>query len=121
MNELATAELVDHAGKLLEGESVSAIPIGRVVRHDPGVNAPWSWHLSPDTFSFAFATVEVCDGIPSDVESGAITSDDYCPWSAKVVAVESASYRRSMRIDICSTSAALDRSFSTRREGDEST
>lgn len=86
--ELVTAELVEHAKKLLAGEDGSAIPLGRVVRDDPGVNGPWSWHLDPETFSFAFVTVEVCDGVPSDVEKRVITSDEYCPWSAKLVALE---------------------------------
>ena len=83
--ELATEELVDHAKALLDGESVAAIPIGTVVRDDPGVNTDWSWHIDPATFSFAEATVEVCDGLPSHVEDQTVTSPDYCPWSAKVV------------------------------------
>jgi hypothetical protein len=86
--ELVTPELVEHARQLLAAENVSAIPMGQVVRDDPGVNAPWSWHIDPDTFEFAFATTEVCDGIPSFVEDGTVTSDSYCPWSAKVVAVD---------------------------------
>jgi hypothetical protein len=86
--ELAADELVEHAQQLLDGESVAAIPLGRVVRDDPGVNAPWSWHLDPTTFEFADATTEVCDGLPSFVEDRTVTSDDYCPWSAEVVAIE---------------------------------
>ena len=86
--ELATPELIDHAQRLLAGEELPAIPLGTVVRDDPGVNAPWSWHIDPDTLEFAFATTEVCDGIPSFVEDGTVTSDQYCPWSAKVIAVE---------------------------------
>jgi hypothetical protein len=86
--ELAKPELVDHAQRLLRGEAISAIPLGFVVRSGSGVNAPWTWHLDPSRFEFAFATIEVCDGIPSDVEKALITSDMYCPWSAKVVAVD---------------------------------
>lgn len=86
--ELATPELVAHATALLAGESVAAIPNGLVVRGDPGPNAPWSWHIDPDTFEFASATTEVCDGLPSFVERGEITSPYFCPWSATVIAVE---------------------------------
>ena len=32
--------------------------------------------------------VEVCDGLPSDVEQGLITSDHYCPWTAEVIAID---------------------------------
>ena len=86
--ELATPELVEHAQQLLAGEDVDAIPLGTVVRDDPGPNAPWSWHIDPATFEFAFTTTEVCDGLPSFVEDGTVTSEQYCPWSAKVVAVD---------------------------------
>lgn len=86
--ELATAELVEHAHRLLDGEDVAAIPLGRVVRGDAGPNAPWTWHVDPATLEFAQVTIEVCDGIPSDVEKGLVTSPDYCPWSAKIVSID---------------------------------
>ena len=86
--ELATAELVAHAEALLAGEPVAAIPLGRVVRDDPGVNAPWSWHIDPATLEFADLTIEVCDGLPSYVEDGTVTSPDYCPWSATIVSID---------------------------------
>lgn len=83
--ELATPELVAHAEALLAGEDVAAIPNGLVVRDDPGPNAPWSWHIDPASLEFADMTIEVCDGIPSYVEDGTVTSDRYCPWSAQIV------------------------------------
>jgi len=86
--ELATPELVEHAERLLAGEDVAAIPLGTVVRDDPGPNAPWSWHLDPATLEFAEVTIEVCDGLPSYVEDGTVTSDQYCPWSAKIVSID---------------------------------
>ena len=86
--ELATPELIAHAQKLLAGEEVAAIPLGTVVRNDPGVNEPWSWHIDPATLEFADMTIEVCDGIPSYVEDETVTSEQYCPWSAKVIAIE---------------------------------
>jgi hypothetical protein len=86
--EMATPQLADHSRRLLQGEQISTIPLGFVVRGDSAVNGPWTWHLDPSRFEFAFATIEVCDGIPSDVEKALVTSDMYCPWSAKVVAVD---------------------------------
>jgi len=86
--ELATPELVAHAEALLAGESVAAIPNGVVVRDDPGPNAPWSWHIDPATLEFADMTVEVCDGLPSYVQDEIVTSDRFCPWSAKVVSID---------------------------------
>jgi hypothetical protein len=86
--ELATPELVDHARRLLDGENVSAIPLGTVVRGDAGPNAPWTWHIDPTTLQFADMTIGVCDGLPSYVEDHTVTSEQFCPWSAKVVAVD---------------------------------
>jgi hypothetical protein len=86
--ELATPELVEHARDLLAGEEVASIPNGTVVRDDPGVNAPWSWHIDPATLEFAEVTIEVCDGLPSYVEDGTVTSDQYCPWSAEIVSID---------------------------------
>ncbi|WP_424464244.1 hypothetical protein [Pseudoclavibacter helvolus] len=86
--ELATPELVAHAQQLLDGEDVAAIPVGAIVRDDPSVNEPWTWHIDPATLEFADFTIEVCDGLPEYVEDGTLTSDDYCPWSAKVIAIE---------------------------------
>jgi len=88
--ELATPELIEHAKGLLAGESLAAIPNGVVVRGDSGVNEPWSWHIDPATLEFANVTIEVCDGIPQYVEDKIVTSDRFCPWSARVVAVEGA-------------------------------
>ncbi len=67
---------------------MASIPNGVVVRDDPGVNAPWSWHIDPATLEFADNTIEVCDGLPSYVEDEIVTSDRYCPWSAKIVSID---------------------------------
>jgi hypothetical protein len=75
------------ARKLLAGEATPAIPNGRVVRGDADVNVGYSWHIDPASVEFVDTATEVCDGRPSDVEKRAITSDRYCPWSAKVVAI----------------------------------
>jgi hypothetical protein len=72
---------IENARKLLAGEEAPNIPNGVVVRGDPDVNVGYSWHIDPDS-------VEICDGRPSDVEKGAITSERYCPWSAEVIAIE---------------------------------
>lgn len=85
--ELATPELIQHAKDLMAGSQEASIPLGTVVRNEPGVNAPWSWHIDPATLEFADATIEVCDGLPEYVEDGTVTSDTYCPWSAVVIEI----------------------------------
>ena len=79
---------IEIAHKLLVGEEAPNIPNGMVVRGDPDVNVGYSWHIDPDSVEFADLTTEVCDGRPSDVEKSVITSDRYCPWAAKVVAID---------------------------------
>ena len=83
--ELATPELIEHVKQIMAGEDVALIPNGLVVRDDPGVNAPWSWHIDPASLNFADVTTEVCDGLPSYVEDGTVTSPYFCPWSTKVI------------------------------------
>ena len=78
-----------HTRRLLAGEDVPSIPNGRVLRKT-GVNDGYSWSIDPSDIEFADVTIEVCDGLPSDVEAGVISGDRYCPWSAVVVAVEPA-------------------------------
>lgn len=86
--ELDTQELVDHARQLLDGEEVAGIPVGDIVRDDPSINEPWSWLIDPSSVEFADFTTEVCDGLPEYVEDGTLTSDIYCPWGAKITALE---------------------------------
>jgi len=79
---------IEIARKLLAGEEAPRIPNGVVVRGDPDVNVGYTWHIDPESVEFADFTMEVCDGLPSDVEKGIITSDRYCPWSAEVIAID---------------------------------
>jgi hypothetical protein len=81
---------IDTARRLLAGENVPSIPNGRVVR-ETGVNDGYSWSIDPNDIEFGNVTIEVCDGLPSDVEMGIVTGDRYCPWSAIVLGVEPAS------------------------------
>lgn len=85
---LTDPEDIEIARKLLAGGEAPSIPNGVVVRGDPGVNVGYSWHIDPDRVEFADFTMEVCDGLPSDVEQVIITSERYCPWSAEVIAIE---------------------------------
>ncbi|MDQ7908128.1 hypothetical protein RB614_26735 [Phytohabitans sp. ZYX-F-186] len=62
-------------------------PNGLIVRTGPEVNVGYSWHIDPGDVEFVDLAVEVCDGLPSDVENGTLTSDRYCPWSGRVVAM----------------------------------
>jgi hypothetical protein len=62
---------------------------GRLISGDGGVNSPWRWHLDPADAHFADATIELCDGRPSDIEADPNywigTVGRYCPWGTEVV------------------------------------
>lgn len=56
-----------------------------------GCDRQWSWTVDPATPTFAEASTEVCDGLPSDVEADKAywlsTVRRFCPWSARVLEV----------------------------------
>jgi len=78
-------EQVDIARRLFAGKEAPSIPNGRIVRGVTGVNTGWSWHIDPSDFEFADVTIELCDGLPSYVEDGTLTGDNFCPWSAELI------------------------------------
>jgi hypothetical protein len=82
---ITSAVLIEHAQALLAGGEEGRIPNGLIVRGEPGVNAPWSWHIDPASLEFADMTMEVCDGLPSHVEDGTLAGDRFCPWGAEVI------------------------------------
>ena len=55
-------------------------------------NAPYSWHLDPDSITFSPFTIELCDGMPSfveeDIDYWLNTVGAYCPWGIQVIAKE---------------------------------
>jgi hypothetical protein len=62
-------------------------PHGRIAK-GTDVNTGYTWHLEQPKWSEM--SMEVCDGRPSDVERGAVTSEYYCPWGAELIALEAA-------------------------------
>jgi hypothetical protein len=85
---------VEQILSLQRGDSSANIPNGVILR-GPGKadhNEPWSWHLDPEQIEMAEIAIEVCDGTPSFVEEEldyfVETVGRYCPWSARLVAVE---------------------------------
>ena len=67
-------------------EEFTTHPHGVIDYSGTNENTGWSWHLD-DTLQVEISA-EVCDGTPEDVENHAVTSDYYCPWSARVIALE---------------------------------
>jgi len=83
---LNTPQQLAAAQSAMAGGS-ARIPNGRIVA-GTDVNIGWSWHLEDVTF--AQATIEVCDGRPSDVERLGVSfgAGRFCPWSATVLRID---------------------------------
>ena len=79
---------IEIARKLLAGEQAPGIPNGKVARGTPDANVGYTWHIDPTDIEFADVTIELCDGLPSDVEKNQISGDRYCPWAAKVIKID---------------------------------
>jgi len=83
---LTTPEQVA-AARAAQAGGRARIPNGRIVAGTQ-VNTGWTWHL--EDVAFAEATIELCDGRPSDVErqGPAFGGGRFCPWSATVIRIE---------------------------------
>ena len=86
---LTDPEAIQLAMENVEGRN-NKHPNGRIAVGNGGFNAPWSWHFVPDTVRMVDASIEVCDGTPGYVEShrAEYLLSGYCPWGARIVAVE---------------------------------
>ena len=75
------------AARAAQAGGQTRIPNGKIVA-GAQVNTGWSWHL--EDIEFADLTTEVCDGRPSDVEREGTRygGGRYCPWGARVTAIE---------------------------------
>jgi hypothetical protein len=80
---------IDIARHLFAGDDVPSIPNGKVIR-ETGVNTGYTWSMDSKDIEFVDVTDEACDGVPSDVETGQVTGDRFCPTSAVVVAIDPA-------------------------------
>ena len=74
--------------RALVGAGSRRIVLGTLVRGNGGFNAPWNWHLDPDTVSLPEVAIELCDGCPSDVEASGVNygGGTFCPWTSEIIA-----------------------------------
>jgi hypothetical protein len=77
-------ETIRTARAQLSGEN-HFFPIGPLRNGNGGFNAPWSWHFDPDAVRLTPLAIEVCDALPSYVETHRDDFPTYCPWSGRIV------------------------------------
>ncbi len=85
---IADAAVIGEAERRMEDEDGLGIVIGTLARGDGGFNDPWSWHMRPGTVQIADTSIELCDGLPSQVEADldywVDTVTQLCPWGGRL-------------------------------------
>lgn len=93
------APTIKEARKFIAGRSSANIPSGPIVR-GTGVDPRYPFHFIPDSVRLASVTIELCDGAPmrtsAEVDTfmegatgdSTATSAQWCPWSARPIAIE---------------------------------
>lgn len=80
---------LDQLREALAGDGRAGIPNGRLARGDGGFNTGHDWHMVD--VQIVDMAIEVCDGTASmvdeDVDYWVDTVGQYCPWDARVVAI----------------------------------
>ena len=83
---------IDQVFALARGQSEATIPTGKLLRGQVVYNLPWHWHIDSEDIEMAENTIELCDGLPSLVESDidywVETVGRFCPWSARLVSIK---------------------------------
>lgn len=81
-------EVIAEAERLI-GKGEERIVNGELRRGEGGFNAPYAWHLAPETVEFADAATEVCDGCPErigeNLDYWVDTVGRFCPFTTAVV------------------------------------
>lgn len=74
---------------LWNGTSSARIPIGTLACQCTGWNCEWDFHMNPESITFSRSAIEVCDGVPSYVNShcSEFGFGSYCPWFAELIAL----------------------------------
>lgn len=89
---ITNEDTIEEAFAAQRGESQATIPSGRLVEGSKCYNLPWSWHIDPEDVHMAEFTIELCDGLPSNVEDNLDywinTVGRFCPWGATIVHIE---------------------------------
>src|SRR4030095_4324089 len=91
--QLNRPEQIAHARRILSGEETEAVHVmGKVLKRSKRWNAPWSFHLAPQSIVFFAFASEVCDASIQYVEDhldevgGAfLPGSVWCPWGSRLL------------------------------------
>lgn len=89
---ITDTETIAEVFAVQNGQSRATIPNGKIVPQPVFYNEPWSWHIDPQDIHMAEMTIELSDGLPSQVEADldywANTVGRFSPWAAEIVQIE---------------------------------
>ncbi len=89
--QLVDPKCIAEAKSLLESGGRASV-VGVLRSGDGGFNAPYGWHLAPESIRFTRERNGLRDALPSEVEEGLehwLQEDGlYCPWEGRLVARE---------------------------------
>lgn len=88
--KLTDPQQIEQARMLIANDSAKLV-MGTIVKEPVWYNQPWSYHLAPQSISFADLAVEVCAASPGYVEEnlaevgGAfLPANVWCPWDSSL-------------------------------------
>ncbi|MDT8307088.1 MAG: calmodulin-binding protein [Anaerolineae bacterium] len=83
---------IAQARQILQGDQSTPHVLGTIVKEPVPYNAPWRYHLEPETIEFFHSAIEVCDANISYVEAhldevcGAfLPGCEWCPWGSRLL------------------------------------
>jgi hypothetical protein len=89
---ITNEDTIEEVFAVQRGESQATIPSGRLIEGAAFYNEPWSWHIDSEDIHMAEFTIELCDGLPSQVEAAldywVNTVKRFCPWHAEIAKIE---------------------------------
>ena len=88
---ITNGPFIDRAKELL-ATGARQIPVFNTLLDGRGCDPQWTWHPDPQNVTFGDNAIELCDGLPSDIEFDKTywfqVVGGFCPWSAVVTAVD---------------------------------
>lgn len=94
--QITTSTAMADAIAVWRGQSNKRIPTGQLACQCTGWNCQWRFRIRPETLVMANAAIELCDGMPSYVDSHCPTfgGGQYCPWQAQLIDLRDCRFNR---------------------------
>ncbi len=89
---MTSKETIKEVYALQEGKSRATIPNGKLIKGSVPYNKPWNWHIDPQNVVMTQLSIELYNGLPSNIEQDldywVYWIQRYAPRSAKIIEVK---------------------------------